>query len=111
VPPALVAALSADARGELLHLVREALSNIARHSRATQALVALRGDRVGLALEIRDNGVGFDAAAPARDGHHGLLNLRQRAAAAGGRLELDTMPGTGTRLVVHVPVPEGEHDR
>lgn len=100
LPPAI--------RGELLHLVREALSNVTRHSRATQTRIVLRADDHELVLEIRDNGVGFDATAPSPEGHHGLLNLRQRAAAAGGRLELDTMPGTGTRLVVHVPVPTGE---
>lgn len=108
VDPALVANLPPATRGELLHLVREALSNIARHSRASQARIALRDAGGELVLEIRDNGVGFDPAAPARDGHHGLLNLRQRAAAAGGRLELDTMPGTGTRLVVHVPASTGD---
>lgn len=97
-------------RGEILHLVREALSNVARHSRATQVRIDLRAEAgaAELVLEIRDNGVGFDASAPSPEGHHGLVNLRQRAAAAGGRLELDTMPGTGTRLVVHVPVPTGE---
>jgi len=108
---AMVAALAPEARGELLHLVREALSNTARHSRASRAWIVLRGDDDELVLEICDNGVGFDPMAPRRDGHHGLVNLHQRASAAGGRFELDTMPGTGTRIVVHVPVPEGEPDQ
>jgi signal transduction histidine kinase len=110
-PAGDVARLSAEARGELLHLVREALSNVARHSRASQAWVSVRDVGSEMVLEIRDNGVGFDANAVRAEGHHGLINLRQRAAAAGGRLELDTMPGTGTRLVVRVPVPSGETDR
>ena len=105
--PAAITRLTPGARGELVHLVREALSNIARHSRATRAWISLREDPTDLRLEIRDNGVGFDLDAPRAGGHHGLVNLRQRAAAAGGRLELDTMPGTGTRIVVHIPDPAG----
>lgn len=106
-PPAAIGQLTPSARGELAHLVREALSNISRHSRATRAWISLRTDADGLLLEIRDNGVGFDPDAARAEGHHGLVNLRQRAAAAGGRLELDTMPGTGTRIVAHIPAPVG----
>jgi signal transduction histidine kinase len=95
--------LDAMASGELLQLVREAFSNIARHSRATRATVRVRTTGGTTRIEISDNGVGFDPAgiAPAR--HHGLINLRERAVAAGGRLEIDTRPGAGTRLVVHLP--------
>ena len=91
------------ATGELLQLVREALSNVARHARATRAKVTVSARPGGVAIEIADNGVGFDPAgiAPAR--HHGLINLRERAVAAGGRLEIDTRPGSGTRLIVHLP--------
>ena len=96
--------LDAAAGGELLHLVREALSNVARHSRATQARVEVQTLPDELTLEISDNGVGFDPAAIAPGRHHGLINLRERAVAAGGRLEIDTRPGAGTRLVVHLPV-------
>lgn len=106
-PPPVVSRLTPGARGELIHLVRESLSNVARHSRATRAWISLHEDDAGLRLEIRDNGVGFDPRAPRAEGHHGLVNLGQRAAAAGGRLELDTMPGTGTRIVVHIPAPAG----
>jgi len=92
-----------SARHELLHLVREALSNIARHSRASRA--HLQVDAVGdeLRLEVRDNGVGFDPAAVASERHHGLVNMRERATAAGGRMEIDSRPGVGTQIVVHIP--------
>jgi signal transduction histidine kinase len=102
--PADLVALDDDARNELLHLVREALSNIARHSRATRARIELTADDDEVRLEIVDNGVGFDPAAAAASGHHGLVNLRERAAAAGGRLEIETRPGSGTRLLVHLPI-------
>jgi signal transduction histidine kinase len=98
-----LAALGPAAGGELLHLVREALSNIARHSRATQVQIEVRDEPEETTIVIADNGVGFDPAAIAPGRHHGLSNLRERAVAAGGRLEIDSRPGTGTRLTVHLP--------
>jgi len=95
--------LGPAANGELLHLVREACSNIARHSRATRVrmiVVTRPGEQV---IEVADNGVGFDPTADAPARHHGLRNLRERAIAAGGRLEIDSRPGAGTRVIVHLP--------
>ncbi len=91
------------ARHELLHLVREALSNIARHSRASRAHLEVDAVEDELRLEVRDNGVGFDPAAVASERHHGLVNMRERATAAGGRMEIDSRPGVGTQIVVHIP--------
>lgn len=93
-----------EARHELLHVVREALSNVARHARASRAEVTVAPADEGLRLEIIDNGIGFDPAAAAEGGHHGLVNLRERAASAGGRLEIDSQPGRGTRLVITIPL-------
>ncbi len=93
------------ADGELLQLVREALSNIARHSRASRARIELRSEPDAVVLEISDNGSGFDPTAVAPGQHHGLGNLRDRAAAAGGWLEIVSQPGAGTRIVVRIPVP------
>jgi len=102
VDPVELAHLDPAARGELLHLAREAFSNIARHSRATQAMLVVRTDPDEVTIEIADNGVGFDPAGIAPGRHHGLSNLRERAIAAGGRLEIDSRPGAGTRLIVHI---------
>jgi signal transduction histidine kinase len=101
--PAELTRLPSDARRDLLHIVREALSNIARHSRATRASVVLARAGDALRLEVSDNGVGFDPAAVASGRHHGLVNLRDRAAGMGARLEIDSRPGEGTRLILHVP--------
>ncbi len=98
-----LATLGAGASAELLHLVREALSNVARHARATQVRIVVTTLTDETTVEIVDNGVGFDPAAIAPEGHHGLINLRERAVAAGGRLEIDSRPGSGTRLIVHLP--------
>lgn len=99
-----IISLSDGTRGELLQLVREGLSNVARHSLARKVCIRLEPGDAGFVLEISDDGVGFEPTAIVPGRHHGLINLRDRAAAAGGRLDIDTRPGDGTRLVVHIPI-------
>jgi two-component system sensor histidine kinase DesK len=80
-------------------VLREASTNIARHARATLARVSLTrtGDSVRLCIE--DNGHGGIRAAG-----NGLSGMRERVQALGGRLELDSPPGGGTRLEIDVPL-------
>jgi signal transduction histidine kinase len=97
--------LSIESRVQLLQIAREALSNTARHSRATRARLELAPDDEWLTLRIEDNGVGFDPEAT-RDGRHlGLINLRGRAAALGGSLAIDSRPGDGASIIVRLPRP------
>src|SRR5690606_26559677 len=72
-----LSAIDDAARHEVLHLVREALSNVGRHARASRAEVLV--ERVGddLRLEVRDNGIGFDPASVTPGRHHGLVNVRE----------------------------------
>jgi signal transduction histidine kinase len=95
LPPEIVA--------QLLSIAREALSNIARHSKATQGRVHIeaRGDIVE--LTIADNGVGFDQSKPRSAGHQGLVNMSARAASIGGHLEVQSESGAGTRIIVSAP--------
>ncbi len=93
----------AHVRGELLQIVREALSNIARHAHATTARVSLRQVNSSMRLEVADDGVGFDASAAIPRGHHGVANMRDRATALGGHFELGTSGG-GTTIIVTVPL-------
>ena len=88
---------------ELLQLVREALSNAARHARATHLVVSFRREDDGVTLEIADDGVGFDFSSPVAAGHHGLGNMRARAEAIGATLSLDSATGKGTRIIVALP--------
>ena len=99
--------LPAHSRGELLQIAREALSNATRHSRAARVNVSLRRDDDGLRLEVADDGIGFDADGSAPKGHHGLANMRDRADALGGSLEIRSGDG-GTTIIVRVPTPH--HD-
>ena len=91
------------AAGELLQLSREALSNVARHSKATHVEVKIATSEQAIDLEISDNGVGFDPDETRSIAHQGLLNMKARAAKLGGSMEIESAPGAGTRVVVHVP--------
>lgn len=101
------ASLDEATRGELLQIARELLSNVARHSGAGRATVELRqvDDRVRLA--VSDNGRGFDPDAELPSGHMGLANLRRRAAALDAEFRVESRAGSGTRIIVVVPVRTG----
>jgi signal transduction histidine kinase len=88
----------------LLRVLQEALSNIARHAKASAVTVALSRDGAGLSMTVRDNGVGMPDG-QARRGC-GLLGIKDRVAAAGGRLAIDSQPGQGTALSLSVPLAE-----
>ncbi|MEX2011021.1 MAG: GAF domain-containing sensor histidine kinase, partial [Chloroflexota bacterium] len=95
--------LPAHARAELLQIAREALSNVARHSGGTWAEVGISADGDQIVLAIADNGRGFEPTTAATGEHYGLANMRDRAVALGGGLQVDTAVGAGTRIIVRVP--------
>ncbi|MFB9442514.1 cellulose binding domain-containing protein [Dactylosporangium vinaceum] len=86
---------------ELSWVLREALRNVAAHARASTVAVTLQRDASGLTLEVRDDGAGF-VVPDVFDGFGGLLGMQERARAAGGRLEVWSRPGGGTRITVTV---------
>lgn len=86
----------------LFRIVQEGLRNIARHAGATRVDVSLKPARGGLGLFIRDNGKGFDPYEK-RSGI-GLSSMRHRAEVVGGKLEIESKPGRGSRIVAWVPV-------
>jgi two-component system, NarL family, sensor kinase len=97
--------LSRERTENMVHIIREALSNCARHSRATQGLVTAQRDNGMLEIEVNDDGIGFNPADARRDGH-GLANMAARAEEMGGTLTVVSSPGQGTRIVVQVPYEE-----
>jgi signal transduction histidine kinase len=103
LPDALVEP-PAHVRAELLQIARESLSNVARHARATKATVRLAPEGSDLVLEIHDNGRGFEPLAKPLHGHYGLANMHDRATALHGDLVVETGPGSGTRIIVRIPV-------
>lgn len=96
--------LPVDLEQALYRVAQEALSNVARHSRATAARVLLEYLPGEVRLEIVDNGVGFDpAAAGGPAGGFGLRSMGERVAALGGALSVDSLPGEGTTVRAVVP--------
>jgi signal transduction histidine kinase len=97
------ARLGAGTVRELVSIVREALSNTARHASATRAQVLVREAPGQLELEISDDGRGFDVAAARDVAHQGLVNMRRRVDRLGGTLDVSSRPEAGTRIIVTLP--------
>lgn len=104
-------AVSFLGNGDLTHLFRltqEALQNIEEHSRAANAWIDLWEHDGAMQLEIGDDGCAFTAervAEAQRDGHLGLLGMRERAELLGGTFLLEAVPGQGTVIRIAIPPP------
>ena len=94
--------LTADARHNVFLTVKEAFTNIARHSRATEARLKILANDSTLEIWIEDDGVGFPANG-ANDTRNGLSNMKDRIREIGGSLEISSGP-KGTRICLRVPV-------
>ncbi len=97
--------LSAPVRHNLFLLVKEAVYNIVKHAAASQVRIQIRLKADGFQLSVEDDGKGFDLkpsatpAAPIRTASgHGLSNMRERAKNIGGKLQIQSQPGHGTRI-------------
>jgi signal transduction histidine kinase len=90
----------------VLRATQEALANIRKHARATRASVSIAVSDGLLAIDVQDDGVGFDGPLPerARGAGFGLRGLRERVAAHRGSLTIESAAGSGTTIAVHVPL-------
>jgi signal transduction histidine kinase len=87
---------------EILRIAQEALQNAVKHAHAHHVTVRLGADDGGLLLEVEDDGVGFDPAAPgARSRQLGLTSMEERAERLGGTLEIRSSRGAGTTVRLH----------
>jgi signal transduction histidine kinase len=98
----------------LFRIAQEAMNNVARHADAKQVAVRLTWEPEAVVLDVQDDGRGFDPESVAR-GHDtgvgmGLLGMRERADIVGGALTIDSAPGSGTRITLHLPTPVDEAD-
>jgi signal transduction histidine kinase len=94
----------------LFRVIQEGLTNAARHAKAQQVEVTLDWDEGQVVLRIADDGQGFDlreAAGRAKGGRHlGLWSMRERVEQLGGRLQIESQPGSGTTIEATVPVKD-----
>ena len=91
-----------DVRSVLYRVACEALSNVHKHARASRVDVVVETSDGGVAMSLRDDGLGFSPS-PSRPGHFGLTSMRERAELAGGRLSVRSEPGHGTTVEAWVP--------
>ena len=96
--------MSKDSTIALFRVVQEGLSNIIRHAKAKTVKLELSGDERHCIVTLTDDGHGFDARSPQCRWSHGLMGMRQRAEALGGRLDIESRVGGGTRVRVEIPV-------
>jgi signal transduction histidine kinase len=93
---------------EVCHIVREALTNVARHAQAREARLEARRTNDGwLELAVRDDGQGFLAEEEKAAGKQGLGNMRERAGLLGGSLSIVSRRGWGTEVALRLPVEGG----
>ena len=98
--------VSASVELQLLRILQEALSNTRKHSGATKVEVCIHQERDHLIASVEDDGRGFDPSNRPREAfpRFGLAIMRERAESIGGSLDVETSPGRGTRVKIHVPV-------
>jgi PAS domain S-box-containing protein len=95
----------------VFRIVQESLANVGKHARATEAAVVIARTGQSVTLEVRDNGQGFSTAAPRKPHSLGLMGLRERAQLLKGTVAIDSRPGKGTRLQVHIPLQEAKESK
>lgn len=104
-------ALSSAVEEQVLHIIQEALANIRKHSSATRAEIWFSFDESNLQVIISDDGCGFDPRLLVDKGipHFGLEMMRERAEITGGRLEIRSAPGHGTKIMAYIPFFAAAH--
>ncbi|HEX6280449.1 MAG TPA: ATP-binding protein [Pyrinomonadaceae bacterium] len=103
--------VDSNIRREVFLVFKESINNIAKHSGATKVDVRLAIDRKDIQLEVSDNGSGFENGPPSfedtftAEGYsgNGIPSMRKRALEMGGRLEIHSRPGEGTKVTLRMP--------
>jgi len=97
--------LGADVERELMRIAREAVVNAVRHGNPETIALRLEFEGKWFAMEVRDDGRGFTGApADGASGHYGIVGMRERAAAIGANLTVESGPGVGTRVRLLLPL-------
>jgi len=100
--------LDKDRQGVIFYIIEEAISNARKHAEADNIWVRLRQEDDTFVAEVEDDGKGFDLDAVMEDyslrGSLGMTNMFERTELIGGRLEIETAPGEGTRVVLTLPL-------
>ncbi len=96
--------LSPSIESNLLRIGQEAINNAVKHAQAQHILIDLKFDTQSVQLSIRDDGRGFDPKTQNTDGRFGLIGMRERVEEIGGNLSIHSENGSGTEVIVDVPI-------
>jgi signal transduction histidine kinase len=88
----------------LFHIAREGIMNALKHADPTDVTVSVAEEGEHIVLRLKDNGTGFDTAAPGPEGHYGMAMMRERAKVGGGTLDVHSAVGLGTSITVRFPI-------
>jgi PAS domain S-box-containing protein len=106
--------LGSQVESTVYRIVQEALNNVMKHANAQNVSIILekRGNRVLVIVE--DDGVGFDAEAllktPTKNRHFGLLGMQERVTLVGGSFNIESTPGVGSTVLVHIPTSSDDRE-
>jgi signal transduction histidine kinase len=98
--------LPAAVEQELYYVLREGLFNIARHSQASHVVVLLKETDERISGSVEDDGIGFEPALVKDNGRLGLGGMEERTARLGGKLDIQTSPGKGTKISFTIPIEQ-----
>jgi len=102
--PQEIGGLERELSTTMFRVFQEILTNVARHSRATRVDVDLKSQQESLVLEVADNGVGISTGSESNGRRSlGLLGMQERALRVGGEVNIGSVPGHGTKVVVTIP--------
>jgi PAS domain S-box-containing protein len=87
-------------------VVQEALTNVVKHAKATLVSVVVTRPDGFVSVAVEDDGVGFDPDASPK-GRLGLVGMRERVEVFGGTIDIESSPGSGTTVLVQIPIPKG----
>jgi signal transduction histidine kinase len=97
-----------DVEAALFAIIQESVNNALKHAKANNIFVRLTQEHDHLTVTIADDGVGFDVRQVIQNyedrGSYGMVNLRERVAIANGDYTINSAPGEGTEIVIHVPL-------
>jgi len=107
IPPDTERFAGPEVEVTLYRIAQEAITNIIRHAKATEASVILMCREHEIVLLVEDNGVGFDMKREESPRALGLMGMRERAALVGGELKIASEVGKGTTVRVRIPLKSG----
>jgi len=90
----------------VFRILQEALSNVARHAKASRVDVEIARSDSEVRVRVQDDGCGFEAALPRKTNSFGLVGLRERSHLVDGVLEIASATGRGTLIEVRIPLPD-----